>query len=177
MHGQWLTASPSSLHEDIGGDVPDLADDVELAKPVQPLPRVAVGGELGLVVVGHLADRMQPVVDEAAALAIDGGGHASAAVMADNQHALHLEHVDGELQHRQVVRIPRRREIGDVTVDKQLAGIEADDFVGGHATVGAADPQVLRLLLSLQPLEEASIDGKLPLGPGAVVLFELVEHA
>ena len=58
MHRQWLAARPGLLDEDVGGDVPSLAGNVELAKPVQPLPIVGVGGELVLVVVGDFADRM-----------------------------------------------------------------------------------------------------------------------
>jgi hypothetical protein len=41
-------------------------------------------------------------------------------------------------------------------VDKQLARIEVDDLIGRDAAVGAADPQVFRRLLALQPFEEAS---------------------
>ena len=89
---------------------------------------------------------------------------------------LHLEHVDGELQHRQVVGVLRRGEIGDVAVDEQLAGIEIDDLVGRHAAVGAADPQIFRRLLARQPAEEIGVAGDLAGGPGAVVVFEVVEH-
>ena len=51
MHRQWLVARPGLLDEDIGGDVPDLAGDVELAEPVQPLPVVGIGGKLDPAVV------------------------------------------------------------------------------------------------------------------------------
>ena len=117
------------------------------------------------------------MVDEAPALAVHRGSYAPAAVVADDQHVLHLEHVDGELQHGEVVRILRRGEVGDVTVDKELAGIQAHDLVRGYPAVGAADPQIFGSLLTLQPLEEAGVDGELALGSGAVVLLELVEHA
>ena len=80
------------------------------------------------------------MVDEAPALAVHRGGHAPAAVVADDQHVLHLEHVYGELQHRQIVRILRRGEVGDVAVDKELAGLQAHDFIRGYPAVGAADP-------------------------------------
>jgi hypothetical protein len=45
------------------------------------------------VVVGDLADRMQPVVNEAPSLAINRGGHTSAAVVADDRNVLDLEQV------------------------------------------------------------------------------------
>ena len=58
MHRQWLATHPGLLDEDVGGDVPNLADDVELAEAVQPLPIIGVGSELVLVVLGDFADRM-----------------------------------------------------------------------------------------------------------------------
>src|SRR5262249_3079509 len=70
MHRQGLAARPRLLDEDVGGNIPHLADDVQLAKPVQSLALVGAGGELVLAVVRDLADRMQPVVDEAPALAV-----------------------------------------------------------------------------------------------------------
>jgi hypothetical protein len=67
--------------------------------------------------------------------------------------------------------------VGDVAVDKELSGVQAHDLVRGYAAVGAADPQIFGTLLTLQSLEEAGVDGELALGPGAVVLLKLVEHA
>ena len=58
MHRQWLAARPSVLDEDVGADVPNLADDIELTEAVQPLPIIGVGSELVLVVLGDFADRM-----------------------------------------------------------------------------------------------------------------------
>ncbi len=31
--------------------------------------------------------------------------------------------------------------VGDIAVDKELAGLAAGEHLGGHAAVGAADPQ------------------------------------
>jgi hypothetical protein len=61
-------------------------------------------------------------------------------------------------------------------MDEQLAGIEPDDLVGGHAAVGAADPQILRRLLALEPHEEARVAGDLALRPGAIIGLEMIEH-
>ena len=62
-------------------------------------------------------------------------------------------------------------------MDKELAGLQAHDLIRGYPAVGAADPQIFGTLLTLHSLEEAGVDGELALGPGAVVLLELVEHA
>jgi hypothetical protein len=55
--------------------------------------------QLVLVLGMDLADRVQPVVDQAAPLAVDGRRHAAAAVVAHDHHVLDLDHVDRELQH------------------------------------------------------------------------------
>ena len=78
--------------------------------------------------------------------------------------------------HSRFNRSRRRGEVGDVAVDKQLAGVQAHDLIGGYPAIGAADPQIFGPLLPLQPLEEAGIDSELALGPGAVVFLQLIEH-
>src|ERR1700719_3203880 len=111
------------------------------------------------------------MIDETPALAVHCGGHAPAAVVAADEHVLYPEHVDGELQHRQIVRILRRGEVGDIAMDKQLAGVQAHYLIRRYPTVGAADPQIVWRLLTLESFEEAGVGGDLALGPGAVVLF------
>src|SRR5882762_10114925 len=106
------------------------------------------------------------MIDETPALAVHCSGHASAAVVADDQHVLYLEHVDGELQHRQIVCILRRGEIGDIAMDKQLAGVQAHDLIRRYPTVGAADPQIVWPLLTLESFEEAGVGGEPALDTG-----------
>jgi hypothetical protein len=53
-----LAACPRFLNENVGRDISDLTDDVQFAKPIQPLAFVGVGGELGLVVMSDLANGM-----------------------------------------------------------------------------------------------------------------------
>ena len=73
--------------------------------------------------------------------------HAAAAVVADHDDVLDLQHVGRELDHRQAVQVRVHDDVGDVAVHEQLARHQADDLVGRHPAVGAADPQVLRRLL------------------------------
>ena len=111
------------------------------------------------------------MIDETAPASVDGGAHAAAAVMPDDQYMLYLQHVDGELQDRQVVAVLRRREIGDVAVDEKLARVEADNLVGRYTAVGAADPEIGRRLLAFEPLKESSIGRDLSSirSPGTIV--------
>ena len=176
MHAEVLPARPGVLHEHVGHDVLDLPHDVQFAQAVEAVAQVGDGVELVAVGGVDLADGVQPVVDEAAPLAVDGRRHAAAPVMSDHQDVLHLEHVHGELKHREVVGVLGWRQVRDVAMDKQLARVEVDDLVGGHAAVRAADPQVFGRLLALEALEEARIGGGLAGRPVAVLGLEGVEH-
>ena len=62
----------------------------------------------------------------------------------------HVQHIHGELDHRQRVQVGVHHEVGDVAVHEELTRQQADEFIGRHAAVGAADPQILGLLLGQQ---------------------------
>ena len=177
MNMKRLAASPCFLNEDIGSDVLHLANDVQLAETVESSCRVGNCPELVLVVVVDLADRVQPMIDEAATLAVYGRRDAAASIMANNKDVFDFEDIHGELENRQVVRVLRGREVGDVAVNEELTRIEPDDFVRGHAAVGTADPEIRRSLLAHEPSKEAWIGAGHPLGPGAVVCFQVLEHS
>ena len=116
------------------------------------------------------------MIHQAAPLAVHGGTHPAAAVMPDHEDMLHPQHIDGELQDREVVGVLGRGEIGDIAVDEELARIEVHDLIGGHPAVGAADPEIFRRLLALEPAEEAGLGGNPAFGPGAVVGYQVIEH-
>ena len=67
--------------------------------------------------------------------------HAAAAVVAAEHHPLHLKVVEGILQDAHDVVVGGVEHIGDIAVDKELAGLATGEHLGGHAAVGAADPQ------------------------------------
>ena len=102
---------------------------------------------VAVVTIAHVLDVAQPVVDQAERRSQIRRPHAAAAVVAADDDVLDLQHVDGVLQHREAVEVGVDDDVGDVAVDEQLAGQQADDLVGRHAAVRAADPQVLRRLL------------------------------
>ena len=67
--------------------------------------------------------------------------HPAAAVVAAEHHPLHLKVVEGILQDAHDVVVGGVEHVGDIAVDKELAGLTAGEHLGGHAAVGAADPQ------------------------------------
>ncbi len=60
-------------------------------------------------------------------------------------------------------------------MDEDLAGEEADDLVGGHAGVGAADPEILGVLLAGELGEELGIALRDFGGPALVLNEEIGE--
>src|SRR5689334_8737805 len=101
MDPKVLAARPGILHEHVRGDILRLAHDVELAKPVAPRARLCDLVELGAMFQSDLADGMEPMIDEAAPLAVHRRRDTAATVMADDHDVLHFEHIDRELQHRE----------------------------------------------------------------------------
>ena len=95
--------------------------------------------------------------------------------MADDDDVLHLQHVDRELDYRQAVEIGVGNDIGDIAVDEQLARQKADDVVGRHAAVRAADPKEFWRLLACQLAEKFRILAANALGPGTVAVEEVLE--
>ena len=63
-----LAARPGLLDENVGGDVPHLADDVQLAESVEAGAPVRDRFEFRAMLLPDLADRVQPVIDQAAPL-------------------------------------------------------------------------------------------------------------
>ena len=107
--------------------------------------------------VAHIVHMVQPIVGEANAVAEQRGAHAATTIMAGHDHVLYLQHIDCVLDYRQAIEIGVYHHIGDIAVNENLAGHQPDNFIGRHATVGAADPQILRRLLLGETLEESRI--------------------
>src|SRR5229473_4131149 len=116
------------------------------------------------------------MVHEAAALAVYGRANAATPIVSDHDDVLHLQYVDCELEHGQVIGILRRREVGDVSVHEDLAGIDVHNLIGRHPAIGTSDPQVLGRLLAFEPVEKAGVTRNHPCRPGAVVCFQVVQH-
>jgi hypothetical protein len=98
--------------------------------------------------------------------------HAAAPLVAAHDYVLHLEHLDGVLQHGEQVGVGRDHLVGDVAVHEHLAGHGAGHDVRRHARVGAADPQEVRLVHRREALAEVRVGRELLGDPAAVVLEE-----
>ena len=152
-----LVAAPRVLHDGGAGDVAHLLHHVELGQAIDAGVDVGKPQELRLVGLLDVLHVLQPVVDQPMGGAVKRGANAAAAIVAADDHVADLEHVDRILQHRQAIDVGVDHDVGDVAVHEQLAGVEADDVVGRHAAVGAANPQKLRRLLAGQPREKLRV--------------------
>ena len=95
-----------------------------------------------------IADVQQPVIDEPQFRVFHSGLHAAAAVVTANNDVLDLRDVYGVLNDRQAVEIGMNHRVGNVTVNKQFAGLKARQSLSRNTAVGTSNPEkawILRL--------------------------------
>ena len=102
-----------------------MLDDIELAKRVQ-FGRPKDGFDRESVLMMHVADMAQPVVDKAHLAAFERSLHAPATVVAADDDVLDLEDIHRVLQHREAVEVGVHDDVRDVAVHEELAGEQAD---------------------------------------------------
>ncbi len=162
-----LPALPCILHDGRTAGVDGLLDDVELTQTVDACVRV------GRHAVGmfdrNVMQMPQPVVDESKGPLTQRRRNASATIVPANDNVFHVQHVHGILKDTEAIQVIVNDEVGDITVDEQLARKQTDDLVRRHPAVGASDPEIHRRLLMREAHEEFRIALQLVLGPGAVI--------
>lgn len=170
VDSEFSVVRPGVLDDGGVADVHHLLEDIELYEPLGLQSRVCERGQSLLFAEGDVADVAEPVVDEAELGVFEGGGDAAAAVVATDDDMFDLEVVDGVLEDREAVEVGVGEEVGDVAVDKDFAGGEAENFVGRDPAVGAADPEIFGGLLDSQLLKSFWVE---PGGPLSVI-FEKI---
>ena len=133
-------------------------------------------GERRFVPLAHVLTWRSQLSTSPSRVSVERRTNAAAPVVAGDDDVPHLQHVDGVLQHRQAVQVGVHDDVGDVAVNEQLAWQQADDLVGRHAAVRAANPQVLGRLLLLKARKELRVLFNDGLGPGGVVAEESSEN-
>jgi hypothetical protein len=114
------------------------------------------------------------MVNETTTSSVNGGADPAAAIMSNHHDMLHFEYVDRKLEHRQIVGILRRSEIGHIPVYEQLAGVEANNRIRRHSAIGAADPEIRRRLLAFETTEEVRILRCHARCPGAIPFLQTI---
>ena len=116
------------------------------------------------------------MIHQTASLAVHCCAHPATPVVSHHDDVLHFQYIDGKLKHGQVIGILRRCEVGDVSVDKNLARVEIYYLSGRHSTIRTPDPQVFRRLLAFEALEKVGVARNHPRRPGAVVRFQMIQY-
>lgn len=109
------------------------------------------------VLLTNLAQRHQPRVEDTELLVAQCRSNTSAAGVAAQDDVLDAQVTDGVLDDRGRAQVRRVQDVGDVTVDKDIAGLQAQDGGLGAARVGAADPEDLGALADREAGEEVGL--------------------
>lgn len=168
MHRELLATAPRILNDGRLSEIPHLLDDVEFAKPVRTQRVIDDAAENVLVLHSNILHVPQPIVREPHALAPQRCAHATAAVVPTQDDVLHLQNIDRELHHRQGIQVRVHEDIGNVAMHEQFSGHQVHDFIRGHSAVRAANPKVLRALLSGELLKEFRIAPANVFSPAAI---------
>jgi hypothetical protein len=166
---QFLSATPSVLDDRRLRRVGDLLFNVDFAQTPEPGGLIGLRGQLFPASLINIPDMAEPIIDQTMPMVPDGRRDPSAAVMSADDHMLDLKHIDRVLQNRKTIHIRMNDQIGHVAMDEEFAGQQPDDFVGRHPAIGASDPEIFRVLLKGERLEESRIPPNHPPGPKPVV--------
>jgi hypothetical protein len=99
------------------------------------------------VSAANILDVAQPIVDQSEPVVAQSGQDTATAVVTADNDMLDPQYLDRVLEDRQAVQVGVNDQVRHVPMNEQLPWKAADDLVGRHSAVGAADPQVFRGLL------------------------------
>src|ERR1051325_917093 len=125
------------------------------------------------MLVQHVLNVAQPVVDQPEVQIIHRGFDTAPPMMPANDDVFDLEHVNRILHHRKTVKVSMDHDVRDVAVYKHLARHHADELCRRHAAVGTSDPEIAWRLLLRQGWKKTRIACGDTFSPGPVLLEQL----
>lgn len=155
-------------------DVAALLDNVEFDEAVITLLLIGNGVELFLVQTVDVADVTKPRVEDSKVFGSHGSFDTTAAVVAADNNVLYAEMSDGIVNDAHDIEIGVDNEIGNIAVDKGLAGLQTSNLLGGDTRVTASDPKVVGGLAGAEADKVARILLLLLSSPLAVVFKDAV---
>jgi hypothetical protein len=148
---------PGIVNDSRLADVYNLLDDVQFAQPIVSLIEFGQPIYLDAMLHMHVLHVSEPVVDQAQPVVSQSGQNSAAAVVAADDHVLDAQYIHGVLQDRETIQVGMNDDVGDIAMDEHFARQHAHDLIRRHPTVGAADPEMRRNLLSAQALEKLRV--------------------
>ena len=118
----------------------------------------------------HVINVAQPVVHKAYTVPLKGGPDTSTSVVTADDDVFYLKNIDRKLHHGERVKVRVNDHIGHIAVHEDIPRCKTHEFLGRHATIRAADPEVLWSLLNGEILKELRVFGDEIPGPFLVVV-------
>ena len=87
------------------------------------------------MVLKGIANVLQPVVGNAQPFAIECRSNTAATVVTDQHHVFDLQNLHGEVQYRKAIQIGMNHHVGDVAVNKNIAGRQANNLISRHPRI------------------------------------------
>lgn len=133
------------------------AQNVELTESVCLLSLGTHFLQLFRVLHSELAHGLEPDIEQAKSGVSKGGIDTATACVAADENVFDLEVSNGELNNGKRVDVGGCDDVGNVAVDKDLTGLQAQDGRLGDARVGATDPENLGRLTLCRLGEEVGV--------------------
>jgi len=127
--------NPSFLNYLCLGEVPKLLMNVELNEPISLGVKTTDVQDLVLVHNEGVLNLLEPLIEDAVAMARQGCPDAATSVMTAHDHMLYLEELHGILEHARQVDVRWIHEVCDISVSKYLSWLRPGHLLGGHAAV------------------------------------------
>ncbi len=175
MNLERLAPLPRGLDDGGPAQVKDLFYDIKFAKSVELLGSAEVFELVAVVVVG-VADMPEPVIDKAEFAVFEGSLNSAATVMSDDEDVFNFEDGNRKFDNAKAIKIGVNNEVCDIPVDKNFAGPEAHNLVGGNSGIATTDPKEFGGLLFSQFVEETWIIRLDILRPVAVLAKKVLDR-
>ncbi len=160
-----------SLFERVGlAKVFNLANHVEFAEAIE-LSLVWKGSQGLGIFAEEFTNRLNPFIDDAEGLSVDGVLDAAATVVTAEDDMFYLEGEDGVMEDREEVGVVWGDEVCDVAVYEEFTRLQAGDRVGWDTAVGTADPEEFGALAFGLCFKDAGFAG-FATGRPVAVIFE-----
>src|SRR6185503_6608560 len=99
-----------------------LFDHIQFTKSIQTVLVVADIRKQGRMIVHHVLNVTQPIIDQPELQDVHRSLNAATAVVATDDYVIHFEHIHCELHHGKTIDVCVDDDIGNIAMDKHFTG-------------------------------------------------------